>query len=212
MPWFRPSEACRRERERRPGAVAPPQAAPVRVMARRQQIELRLAAPADAAPLARFAARLFQETYGAFNRPDDIRDYVSRHFLPSRLAADLADPDVRVVIGELGQKIVGYGLLRRGPAPQPLPGREPAELARLYVDPTYHGHGIAARLLERCIEEARLTWDADLLWLSVWKENPRAVRFYEKQGFRVAGSLPFSLGADVQEDHLMILPLPRPAG
>ena len=45
------------------------------------------------------------------------------------------------------------------------------------------------------------------VWLSVWKENRRAVRFYGKCGFRIAGSTVFQLGSDAQADHVMVLRL-----
>ena len=41
---------------------------------------------------------------------------------------------------------------------------------------------------------------ADALWLGVWGENRRAIRFYEKQGFGVVGRQSFVLGDDEQSD------------
>ena len=44
---------------------------------------------------------------------------------------------------------------------------------------------------------ADCTWQAglrakeagcDVMWLGVWEYNPRAQRFYEKNGFRIVGS------------------------
>jgi ribosomal protein S18 acetylase RimI-like enzyme len=52
--------------------------------------------------------------------------------------------------------------------------------------------------LERAKGENR-----DVMWLGVWEYNPRAQRFYEKNGFRVVGSHVFQLGEDAQTDLLM---------
>jgi ribosomal protein S18 acetylase RimI-like enzyme len=41
------------------------------------------------------------------------------------------------------------------------------------------------------------------MWLGVWEYNPRAQRFYEKNGFRIVGSHVFLLGEDPQTDLLM---------
>ena len=46
------------------------------------------------------------------------------------------------------------------------------------------------------------------LCLSVWKEQPQAIRFYEKEGFRIAGELVFMVGDDPKEDWLMVCELP----
>jgi ribosomal protein S18 acetylase RimI-like enzyme len=37
----------------------------------------------------------------------------------------------------------------------------------------------------------------------VWENNLRAVRFYEKNGFRDVGAHVFVLGSDVQTDRVM---------
>jgi RimJ/RimL family protein N-acetyltransferase len=40
------------------------------------------------------------------------------------------------------------------------------------------------------------------MWLGVWEYNPRAQRFYEKNGFRPVGQHVFQLGSDPQTDLL----------
>jgi ribosomal protein S18 acetylase RimI-like enzyme len=45
------------------------------------------------------------------------------------------------------------------------------------------------------------------LWLGVWEENPRAIRFYDKCGFMPVGSQDFNLGAARQRDRVMVLTL-----
>ncbi|MGV2488753.1 UNVERIFIED_CONTAM: GNAT family N-acetyltransferase, partial [Bacillus mycoides] len=37
----------------------------------------------------------------------------------------------------------------------------------------------------------------------VWEENHRAIKFYEKNGFKIFGKHDFVLGEDVQTDLLM---------
>ncbi len=41
------------------------------------------------------------------------------------------------------------------------------------------------------------------MWLGVWEYNPRAQRFYERNGFRQVGKHTFQLGSDPQTDLLM---------
>ena len=45
------------------------------------------------------------------------------------------------------------------------------------------------------------------IWLGVWEENPRATRFYQKNGFVAFGKHIFKLGDDEQTDILMKRPL-----
>jgi len=41
---------------------------------------------------------------------------------------------------------------------------------------------------------------ADVAWLGVWEQNPRAISFYAKNGFAVVGEHVFVLGKDPQRD------------
>jgi GNAT superfamily N-acetyltransferase len=95
-------------------------------------------------------------------------------------------------------------MARESAPPSCVTGPAPIELARFYVDRPWHGHGIAPLLLDACIAEARRR-GGKTLWLGVYEHNKRAVRFYEKGGFRDVGSHYFVLGSDKQIDRVMVL-------
>jgi len=56
--------------------------------------------------------------------------------------------------------------------------------------------------MEACVAHA-LSRGGQTLWLWVWEQNPRAIRFYEKCGFTDVGSHPFVMGSEVQTDRVM---------
>jgi ribosomal protein S18 acetylase RimI-like enzyme len=45
---------------------------------------------------------------------------------------------------------------------------------------------------------------AAAVWLGVWERNPRAIRFYERNGFAAVGDHIFQLGSDPQRDLIMV--------
>jgi diamine N-acetyltransferase len=75
------------------------------------------------------------------------------------------------------------------------------ELRRFYVAPTRHGSGLADMLMARAVAIAQPRGRA--LWLSVWEEAPRAVGFYRRNGFEVAGRATFFVGDDAKDDWVM---------
>ena len=79
---------------------------------------------------------------------------------------------------------------------------KPVELSRLYAHQKRIGQGVGQMLMDACVERARAE-NCDVMWLGVWEYNPRAQRFYEKNGFRIVGSHVFQLGEDAQTDLLM---------
>ena len=66
------------------------------------------------------------------------------------------------------QKVAYYRLCENG------------ELDDLYVLPVYQGQGIGSEILKRCIAESK----ADM-YLYVFRDNVRAIAFYERFGFSV---------------------------
>lgn len=170
---------------------------------------IRPATPADAPLLTTLGARLFEQSFGPNNLPENMAAYLSSAFSVGRQEAELRDPEVRVWIVEAAGEAIGYAHLRRGDAPTAVAGRRPVELARFYVDRPWHGRGVAQALMAACVAGAR-DLGGDVLWLGVWERNPRAIAFYGKCGFRNVGTQPFQLGADPQTDQVMARPLDEP--
>jgi GNAT superfamily N-acetyltransferase len=170
------------------------------------EIAVRAAVPGDAAELAAFAARRFRETYLPACAAADVHAYADAAFTPARQAEELADPAGTTLWAEVDGRAAGYAQLRVGAAPPGVPGARPVEVARFYVDAPWHGRGVAAALLDAALRAAAER-GGDVAWLAVWERNERAIRFYERRGFRRVGSATFTMGADEQRDHLMARPV-----
>ena len=175
--------------------------------ARVADVRMRHASAADAETLAQLGARTFRETFGSQNTPENMASYLAKAFDVQVVAREIADPSVTYLIGEIDHNPAAYAMVRSVPAPTSVTGPSPLELARFYVDRPWHGVGIANALMKACEDEARRR-GARTLWLGVWEKNPRAIRFYEKCGFRDVGSQTFMVGDDPQNDRVMSRPIP----
>jgi ribosomal protein S18 acetylase RimI-like enzyme len=174
------------------------------VSARLAEPRVRALSVADAARYSAFAERLFRETYVDGYEPEDIDAYVAESFNVSTQTKELTEPGGRVLVLEDDRNgLLGFAHLRQTPTPSALDGRFALEIARFYVDRPWHGRGLARVLMSACIAEAR-SRGADALWLLVYQANGRAVAFYEKSGFKRAGTQPFKLGRRVDQDWLMV--------
>ena len=80
------------------------------------------------------------------------------------------------------------------------------EIERIYVLKAFLGQKIGQILFDKAIEIGREK-NLEYVWLGVWEENHRAIKFYEKNGFKIFGKHDFVLGKDVQTDLLMKLKL-----
>jgi GNAT superfamily N-acetyltransferase len=119
--------------------------------------------------------------------------------------AELSDPAFAVRLGEAEGEPVAY--VKLGPPSLPFePQGEPIELRQLYVLKPWQGSGAAQHLMEWAMEESRRR-GADELYLSVFTDNHRARRFYERYGFRFVQTYAFMVGGQADEDHILRLDL-----
>lgn len=172
------------------------------------RVSVRRARPdeADASLLASLGARLFEQAFGALNEPGDVRLFLAATYAPHLQLAELEDVDRVAWIAESDGEPVGYALLRRGSRSELVPARSPAEVQRIYVDRSQHGLGAGHDLMSACVDQAR-AWGCDVLWLGTWNRNARGLAFYEKWGFRHAGTQRFLVGTDSQVDYVLALAL-----
>ena len=136
------------------------------------------------------------------NAPDDLAHYMRQAFSTEQIAAELADSNSIFLIASVDDKPAGYAKLIAGSIEDGIAATRPIELSRLYSHQEYLGRGVGQNLMDACFECAK-SHDHDVMWLGVWEFNPRAHRFYEKNGFCVVGKHTFQLGSDPQIDLLM---------
>ncbi len=157
----------------------------------------------DAAALAEFAARTFDETYGAVNRPEDMEAHLASSFGIAQQSSELASPDVATLLAYDAEALVAYAQVRRSEPPPCVQHSHTVELHRFYVDRPAHGRGVAQQLMIAAFAAARELGGRHM-WLSVWDRNPRANAFYKKVGFVDVGGTHFVLGGDRQTDRVLV--------
>lgn len=157
----------------------------------------------DAAELARFAARTFEETFSADNDAEDLRIHLSTNYGYEQQLAELVDPNVKTILARLQGSLIAYAQVRRSPPPACVTHSSPIELHRFYVDRQAHGTGLAV-LLMREVHRAVREFDGEHIWLGVWERNPRAIAFYKKASFSDVGSQFYMVGPDKQVDRVLV--------
>ena len=85
----------------------------------------------------------------------------------------------------------------------PIEAKVPAILLdQLYILKEHHGTGIAHALMDWSLEQARQR-GAREMYLTVYTDNHRAKRFYDRYGFEAVGRYDFMVGNHADEDIIM---------
>jgi ribosomal protein S18 acetylase RimI-like enzyme len=168
-------------------------------------IAYRDAVPADGPALARMAARCFTETFGTLYRASDLTAFLEEAFGNEGLPSQIGDPNFTIRLATEDGAIVGFVKL----GPIAFPGDWPAnaiELHQLYVLGGWQGEGVAPTLMDWAIAHARAQRRSEMI-LSVYVDNARARRFYQRYGFEEIGRHTFMVGEQPDDDRLMRLVL-----
>jgi GNAT superfamily N-acetyltransferase len=163
----------------------------------------RPAVPAEADRLSALMRRLFLAAYRDCSSERNVQAFLDTVYTPARQLAELKDPAIHTCVLEDGDHWAGFAQLRLAARrPDCVPLANGAELGRIYLDPAYQGRALGATLHEHIAGIAR-DHGRDGLWLNVWQLAPKAVAFYERQGFRIVGTTDFIVGDDAKTDWLM---------
>lgn len=168
-------------------------------------IAYRTALPADGTELAEMAKRSFTETFGSLYPASDLAAFLERTFGADGLPSELDDPAFTVRLATEDDRIIGFAKL----GPVAFPGDWPAnaiELHQLYVLGGWLGEGVGPALLDWAIATARSAGHREML-LSVYIDNHRARRFYQRYGFEEVGRYQFRVGDTIDDDRIMRLAL-----
>ena len=165
-------------------------------------LRIRRATSADAQLITTLGTETFVASFGAQNTPENIAKHLFHAYGAEIQQRELADPRFTYLLAEMDGRTAGYACVREGAPPPCVAGAAPIEVLRFYVVQEFHGSGIAQALMDACADDARAR-GGHTLWLGVWEQNPRAIRFYKKWGFEDVGGQTFMLGDDPQQDRVL---------
>lgn len=146
----------------------------------------------------------FDATFGHLYAPADEAAFFAQ-FTPEAWAGEFAQPDLRFRIAEDDAGLAGFCKISDLELPAQTRARA-MELRQLYLDDRAKGSGAAQALMEWAIGQARAR-DAEEVWLTVYIDNHRALRLYQRYGFEDQGPYRFMVGNHADEDRLMRLVL-----
>ena len=162
------------------------------------------ATAADLPEIDRTFRDVFRETFEHLYRPEDLAAFFAQ-FTPEAWQGEFNDPGYHFRIAEAYGEIAGF--LKLGPSALPVETEKRViELRQIYIRNAFHGAGLAKALTDWAIGEARRQGFEEL-YLTVYVDNHRARRFYQRYGFEEIGPYAFMVGEQADEDIIMRLSL-----
>lgn len=169
-------------------------------------MNIRKANVSDVEALQQIGKQTFMETFSADNTQDNMTNYLNEAFSIEKIKEELRNKYSEFYFALLGEIIVGYLKINFEKAQTEKTLGNSLEIERIYVLKKFQGNEVGQKLYQKALEIAK-SKSLKSVWLGVWEQNLKAIRFYEKNGFNVYDKHIFKLGDDEQTDLLMKLNL-----
>jgi diamine N-acetyltransferase len=167
-----------------------------------ENIAIRKVTLQDIHLLQEIGRQTFIETFSESNTEENMAKYLEEGFSEVKLMSELSNEYSEFYFAVIDGKVAGYLKLNYGSSQTELQDSISLEIERIYVLQEYHGKKVGQLLYDKAMQiagEKKVSY----VWLGVWEENPRAIRFYEKNGFVAFDKHIFVLGDDEQTDIMM---------
>lgn len=148
----------------------------------------------EAESLAVMGAKSFFESHHTSASPADIEDYIANTYTRERFASEIEDRRNIFRIVKVGDMIAGFSKIVPDASDPGVQSQHPCKMERLYVLEEFLHLKIGQLLFDECMKNA-VELNQSGMWLNVWTGNARAIRFYTKQGFSIAGETMFRISA-----------------
>lgn len=157
-------------------------------------IQIRKPNKKDIPALVELAKITFFQSHGHSASTQDIQHYIEQNYTADRFEKELVDPSNLYYLLWSENKLVGYSNIKMNHAHAAIHEENVAKLDRIYLLESHHGLGLGEELLQFNIQLAKTNNQARV-WLYTWVENKRAIRFYEKKGFKILRKHNFKISA-----------------
>lgn len=159
----------------------------------------------DAELIAQLGKQTFYESHGHSASNADIDAFVAKHYTTKVVAAEFDDPKVMYHLIKYNGTVVGFSKIEISSPDNNIAEPNVTKLARLYLLDGYHGKNLGATLFDFVIDYSQQKHDKGI-WLHVWVENEKAVRFYKKNGFKIVGEHDYEISkTHTNPNHVMYL-------
>jgi ribosomal protein S18 acetylase RimI-like enzyme len=171
-------------------------------------IDLQEVTVSDIKAVQQIGIQTFSETFSASNTEENMANYLKEGFSIEKLTREVNNVHSKFFFALDKDRVIGYLKLNFGESQTELKDSKALEIERIYVLNAYHGKKVGQLLYDKAIQVAT-ELQVNFVWLGVWEENQRALRFYKKNGFIEFDKHIFKLGDDEQTDIMMKLQISK---
>ena len=157
----------------------------------------------DIDQLSWISKRTFTESHGHSASAFYMQEYMNINLNPNILEQQLRSKGNHFYFILKDQKLAGYSKMILDQSHPSIAWQPVAKFERLYLLGEFYGLGLGEELFTHNLDIARSNHQKGM-WLFVWTENERALRFYHKHNFQIIDQQDFKISENHSNpNHLM---------
>lgn len=135
---------------------------------------------------------------------EDMNTFLDQYYNADAIKAELSDENNIYHLLTYNGEPAGFSKIILNAAHSNITSRAVTKLDRIYLLSQYFGQQLGYRLLQFNIQLS-IENGQDAMWLFTWQGNKRAVDFYSKAGFVIAGTHKFKVTESHYNEHFQML-------
>jgi len=155
-------------------------------------ISIRKATTNDAHLLASLSIEAFMPAHGHSAPKADISSYIEANFSVENFKKEITNSDFVYYLIYHSSKVAGFSKIIFNDPNIHISDNQVTKMERLYLLKEFYGLDIGLKLMNFNSKLAQKKEQRGV-WLEVWIENFRAIKFYEKVGFKIVGKANFTV-------------------
>jgi ribosomal protein S18 acetylase RimI-like enzyme len=155
-------------------------------------ITIRKATIEDVQLLASLSTESFIPAHGHSAPKDDISSYIEANFSVENFKKEIINLNFEYYLIFYKSKVAGYSKIIFNYPTKHISDSQVTKMERLYLLKEFYGLEIGLKLMDfntKLVQEKKQSG----IWLEVWIENFRAIKFYKKVGFEIVGKANFTV-------------------
>jgi diamine N-acetyltransferase len=160
-----------------------------------------------AAVIATIGKKTFRKAFEhAFNCREELFEYLEYTYDTGKLVKSMRKENNVYLLAWKDGEPIGFAKIKKHSLHEHIESGAQMELQKLYVLHEYQGCGAGTALLKEARNLAKEN-QPDYLWLDTPITNEKAIRLYERNGFKKIGRHFFNIGTQTFEYYVMGLPV-----
>ncbi len=148
----------------------------------------------------------FRDAFGNVFDKDNLEEYLKNVYNPDKIEVSINKENNAWFVAELDDRPVGFAKVRKFSLNDEIESVSQVQLEKIYVLPGYQDRGAGSLLLDEVLNLAH-ELSPDYIWLDVYTGNEKAIRFYERNGFKKETTYYQGFGSQHFGFHMMALPV-----